>query len=113
MKKVAIIGPELYPIPPIRGGASELFIEKSSQALTRYEPLVFSPADPGLPLQERRGSVRYYRFKVGPIKKIIYSWRKKYLADYENQVAQTLQGLDPDLIHIHNRPLLVPFFRER
>ncbi len=28
MPTVALIGPELYPIPPIRGGAAELFIEK-------------------------------------------------------------------------------------
>jgi spore coat protein SA len=113
MKKVAIIGPELYPIPPIRGGASELFIEKSSQAMTRYQPLIFSPADPTLPLQERRGPVQYFRFKVSPLKKLIYGWFKTYLADYEKQVAQTLEKLAPDIIHIHNRPLLVPFFQER
>ncbi len=32
MPTVALIGPELYPIPPIRGGAAELFIEKVAEA---------------------------------------------------------------------------------
>ena len=57
MKKVAMIGPELYPIPPIRGGATELFIEKVSQAMTRYKPMIFSPADPALPDRETRNDI--------------------------------------------------------
>ncbi len=113
MKKVALIGPELYPIPPIRGGASELFIEKASQSMARYRPLIFSPADPDLPSQESRNKVQYFRFKVSPVKKILYGWFKIYLGDYELQIARTLEKLDPDIIHIHNRPLLVPFFRKR
>ena len=55
MKKVALIGPELYPIPPIRGGAAELWIEKTSRELKKYQPIIFSPADPELPLKEQSG----------------------------------------------------------
>lgn len=113
MKKVALIGPELYPIPPIRGGASELFIEKVSKSMTRYRPGIFSPADPDLPSQEFRNKVQYFRFKVSPVKKILYNWFKVYLGDYEHQIARPLETFDPDIIHIHNRPLLVPFFRKR
>ncbi|MBA4395263.1 MAG: hypothetical protein C0407_17065, partial [Desulfobacca sp.] len=113
IKKVAMIGPELYPIPPIRGGATELFIEKVSQAMTRYRPMIFSPADPVLPSRESRKDIQYFRFKVSPIKKILYSWAKVYLGEYERKIAETLRKLDPDIIHIHNRPLLPPFFKER
>lgn len=113
MKKVAMIGPELYPIPPIRGGASELFIEKVSQAMTRYRPMIFSPADPNLPDRETRKGIQYFRFKVNPVKKILYGWFKIYLSDYEKKIAPILVKLDPHIIHIHNRPLLVPFFKER
>jgi glycosyltransferase involved in cell wall biosynthesis len=112
-KKVAMIGPELYPIPPIRGGATELFIEQVSQAMTRHRPMIFSPADPALPDRETRKDIPYFRFKVSPIKKIFCSWFKVYLADYERKIAQTLRQIDPDIIHVHNRPLLIPFFRER
>ena len=90
MKKVAMIGPELYPIPPIRGGATELFIEKVSQAMTRYKPMIFSPADPALPDRETRKDIPYFRFKVNPVKKILYGWFKVYLSDYEKKIAQAL-----------------------
>jgi glycosyltransferase involved in cell wall biosynthesis len=113
MKKVAMIGPELYPIPPIRGGATELFIDKVSRALTRYTPVIFSPSDPDLPAQEVRNQVQYFRFQVSPIKKIFYGWFKWYLADYERKISPVLEKIDPEIIHIHNRPLLVPFFKNR
>ena len=55
MPTVALIGPELYPIPPIRGGAAELFIEKVAERLhglasgghrgVRSRPA--APGDPG------------------------------------------------------------------
>lgn len=113
MKKVAMIGPELYPIPPIRGGASELFIEKVSQAMTRYRPLIFSPSDPELPDHETQKNVDYFRIHINPVKKILYSWFKTYLSDYENKIASFLEKIDPDIIHVHNRPLLIPFFKNR
>lgn len=113
MKKVAMIGPELYPIPPIRGGATELFIEKVSRAMTRYRPIIFSPADPDLPARETQKDLQYFRFQVNPVKKILYGWFKVYLPDYEQKIAQALIKLDPDIIHVHNRPLLAPFFKER
>ena len=90
-----------------------MFIEKVCRAMTRTRPLIFSPADPSLPFQEFRDQVQYFRFKVSPLKKLLYSWFKTYLADYERQVASALEKQAPDIIHIHNRPLLVSFFRER
>jgi spore coat protein SA len=113
MKKVAMIGPELYPIPPIRGGATELFIDKVSQALTRYTPVIFSPADPELPGKEVRDHIRYFRIQVSPIKKILYNWFKIYLSDYERKIARLLEKIEPEIIHVHNRPLLIPFFKNR
>jgi glycosyltransferase involved in cell wall biosynthesis len=108
-----MIGPELYPIPPIRGGAAELFIEKVCGAMNRYQPLIFSPSDPDLPARETIDGVPYFRIQVSPVKKILYGWFKTYLPDYERRIAQTLGKIDPAIVHIHNRPLLVPFFRER
>ncbi len=107
-----MIGPELYPIPPIRGGAAELWIEKASHALKKYKPLIFSPADPELPAREEHGEVEYFRIRVNPIKKILYGWFKAYISDYEGKIASILERIDPDIIHVHNRPLLIPFFQE-
>lgn len=113
MKKVALIGPELYPIPPIRGGASELWIEKVAHAFKDYQPVVFSPSDPELPDHEINKNVEYFRIHINPVKKILYSWFKSYLNDYENRISTFLEKIDPDIIHIHNRPLLIPFFKNR
>ena len=59
MPTVALIGPELYPIPPIRGGAAELFIEKVADRFTNWRPVVIGVSDPDLPRQETRGQVEY------------------------------------------------------
>jgi glycosyltransferase involved in cell wall biosynthesis len=113
VKKVALIGPELYPIPPIRGGAAELWIEKTSRELKRYRPIIFSPADPELPLKEQREGVEYIRIPVRRFKRTVYGWFNAFPEDYEKQVAAFLKKIDPDIIHIHNRPLLVSYFRKR
>jgi spore coat protein SA len=113
VRKVALIGPELYPIPPIRGGAGELWIEKASHALKKYQPYVFSPADPELAYQEMREQVRYFRIPISRLKRTIYRWFDAYLPDYEKRIANLLEKIDPEILHIHNRPLLVPFFRDR
>ena len=65
MPTVALIGPELYPIPPIRGGAAELFIEKVAEALTGWRPVVIGVSDPDLPRRETRGRVEYHRVPLG------------------------------------------------
>jgi spore coat protein SA len=75
MPTVALIGPELYPIPPIRGGAAELFIEKVA------------------------GHLRGWR-------KWLYCRYRNYLPLYDRQVARIINRVRPDLVHVHNRPLL-------
>jgi spore coat protein SA len=113
VKKVALIGPELYPIPPIRGGAAELWIEKTSRELKKYRPVIFSPGDPELSLREQNDGVEYIRIPLRRFKRTLYGWFNAFPKDYEKQVAAFLKKIDPDLIHIHNRPLLVSYFRER
>ena len=60
MPTVALVGPELFPIPPIRGGAAELFIEQVASRLQDWQPLVISRADPEQLARERRGQVRVF-----------------------------------------------------
>ena len=61
MPTVALIGPELYPIPPIRGGAAELFIEKVAARFRNWRPMVIGVSDPELPDHEVRQGVEYFR----------------------------------------------------
>jgi spore coat protein SA len=106
MPSVALIGPELYPIPPIRGGAAELFIDKVAACLTRWRPVIIGVSDPELPRRESRGQVNYVRIPLSGWRKWLYCRYRNYFPLYDRQVAKIINHLRPDLIHVHNRPLL-------
>ncbi len=103
---VALIGPELYPIPPIRGGAAELFIDKVAARLTGWRPVVIGVSDPELPRHEFRGQVEYFRIPLEGWRRWLYCRYRHHFPLYDRQVAKILNRVQPDLIHIHNRPLL-------
>jgi len=106
MPTVALIGPELFPIPPIRGGATELFIDRLAAHLSRYQPVVMGPADPELPDQEMRGRVAYRRVPLNAWQKWLYRRYRHLVPLYDRGVAKLVRRLGPDLLHVHNRPLL-------
>lgn len=112
MLTVALIGPELSPIPPIRGGAAELFIDRLAAHLKRYRPVVIGPADPELPAREMRGQVEYRRVSLSPGQKWLYSRYRRLLPLYERRVAAIIRESGPDLLHVHNRPLLARYLKE-
>jgi spore coat protein SA len=106
MPTVALIGPELFPIPPIRGGATELFIDRLAAHLQRYRPVVIGPADPDLPDFEVRGRVEYRRVPLNSWQQWLYRRYRHLLPLYDRRVAGLVRQLDPNLLHVHNRPLL-------
>jgi spore coat protein SA len=106
MPTVALIGPELFPIPPIRGGATELFIDRLAAHLSRYHPVVIGPADPELPPRERRGRVEYRRVYLSSWQQWLYRRYRHLLPIYDRRVAGIVRQMAPDLLHVHNRPLL-------
>ncbi|MBI4643767.1 MAG: glycosyltransferase family 4 protein [Deltaproteobacteria bacterium] len=106
MRTVALIGPELYPIPPIRGGAVELFIDQMAARLTRWRPVVIGPSDPELPNHEVRGGVEYFRVPLSGWRGRLYKRHRRFFPFYDRQVVAILRRVQPDLLHVHNRPLL-------
>jgi spore coat protein SA len=112
MRTVALIGPELFPIPPIRGGAAELFIEKVAAHLTAWRPVVISPSDPELPHYEVRSGVEYFRIPLSGWRKWLYTRHRQYFPFYDRVAAAVVQKVQPALIHVHNRPLLALFLKE-
>jgi spore coat protein SA len=106
MPTVALIGPDLFPIPPIRGGATELFIDRLAAHLSRYQPVVIGPADPELPARERRGLVEYRRIYLNFWQQRLYRRYRHLLPLYDRRVAGLVRRMAPDLLHVHNRPLL-------
>ena len=106
MPTVALIGPELFPIPPIRGGAAELFIEKVAGRLTGWRPLVIGVSDPDLPRHETRGQAEYCRVPLEGWRRWLYCRYRHYFPLYDRAVARLVHQARPDLLHVHNRPLL-------
>ncbi len=106
MPTVALIGPELFPIPPIRGGATELFIDSLAAHLSKYRPVIIGPADPDLPAREVRGQVEYQRVTLNSWQQWLYRRYRHLFPLYDRRVAALLRQLGPDLLHVHNRPLL-------
>jgi spore coat protein SA len=112
MPTVALIGPELFPIPPIRGGAAELFIEKTAACLKTWQPVVIGVSDPELPGHEVRGGVEYFRIPLTGWRRWLYSRYRHYFPVYDREVARIVSRVQPDLIHVHNRPLLARYLKE-
>ena len=113
MPTVAFVGPELYPIPPIRGGAAELFIEKAASRLRSWRPVVIGVSDPQLPEREVRGPVEYHRVPLSGWRKRLYGRYRQIFPFYDREVAKIIAEIRPDLIHVHNRPLLALFLHRR
>ncbi len=119
--KIAIVAPEVFPVPPVRGGAVETVIEEVAARLTGHEVSVFGIADAGLPAEEQKGNRVYFRWKRGPLGLILLaSWKSPwkqsgsplYYRPYANWVAAGLRRLKPDVIWVHSRVQFVPVFRE-
>lgn len=93
--KIALICTEKLPVPPVAGGAIQLYIDGIVPYLSkRHDITVYSIKYPGLPDEETKDNVRYIRIpgKAGAI----------YLENLKS-------GLDCpyDLVHIFNRPLFL------
>jgi spore coat protein SA len=110
---VALIAPELYPVPPIRGGAAELFIDQVAGSLTAWRPVVIGVSDPDLPLRERRGPVEYLRIPLSGWRKRLYCRYRDYFPIYDREIARIILSLKPQVVHVHNRPLLANSLKRR
>jgi spore coat protein SA len=110
---VALIAPELYPVPPIRGGAAELFIDQVAARLRGWQPVVISISDPELPRRETRHGVEYYRVPLEGWRRWLYGRYRQYLPIYDRQAASIIRQAGAELIHVHNRPRLARSLKRR
>lgn len=98
--KVLLIATEKLPVPPVRGGAIQTYIEAVAPLLARKHGVtVLGVTDELLPAEESRGGVRYVRLPGGD------------LETYGRGVTEFLSRERFDLIHLFNRPRLVAAVR--
>lgn len=113
MPTVVHVAAELFPVPPIRGGAAELFIEQVAGRLPGWQAVVLCRSDPALPARERRGGVEYIRLPLTGWRFRFYKRYRHLWPWYEHRVWQQITAIKPDLIHVHNRPLLAGYLQAR
>ncbi len=95
--KLLLVCTEKLPVPCIRGGAIQTYIDGILPYLSRdHEITVISVTDPDLPAREVRDGIRYeYIAAVNP-------------EDYYQTVAKFVAGKVFDWIVIYNRPKYLP-----
>ena len=100
---VLIISTEKLPVPAIRGGAIQTYIDGALPTLKQMHNItVLGRSDVSLPNDETKNNVRYIRVEGG------------LLENYRENVIRFLNSSSEqyDLIHIFNRPRLVNAVRE-
>lgn len=96
--RLAMVGSEKLPIPPIRGGAVQTYIQEVARLLApRHEITLVGVCDDALPLEEVRGGIRYIRIKCRPNDPMSYA----------RGLVQRMSRERFDVIEVFNRPLNV------
>lgn len=99
---VLMICTEKLPVPPVRGGAIQTYIEGISGMLGTYHNLtILGTSDPSLPQEEDRNNIHYVRINGEQVFEI-----------YAKEVIEFLKDRNYDLIHVFNRPRLIPLIRK-
>lgn len=96
--RIAVISTEKLPVPPIRAGAIQTYIDGVLPYLTqRHHVTVFSITDPELPSRETGTNHEFIRLPS---------------EGYPRHVAEELKHGQFDLVHLFNRPVWVAPFHE-
>jgi len=101
--KICLICTEKLPIPPVRGGAIQAYINGVVPFLSkRHQVAVLGRTDPDLPDQERIDGVDYVRLPVGDHPSDYFQAVGRFLG------ARQTQGEPFDVIDLFNRPAYLP-----
>lgn len=100
--KVLMICTEKLPVPAVRGGAIQTYIDGISGLLSQEHTLtILGTTDPTLPNEEYKNDIWYVRIESEQLFEI-----------YAARVIDFLRNEFFDLIHVFNRPRLIPLIRE-
>jgi len=118
MKEVAIIAPNSFPVPPIRGGGIQTAITETTPFYKEYKPYIFSNCEYGidkLPLKETVGNIEHRRICQSPWDefkiKITHLTIHNYFP-YVFEIIRQIKEIKPGVIHLMNRPWFLPILRK-
>lgn len=106
--KIALVCTEKLPVPPVAGGAIQMYMDGILPHLSPYNDItVFCIRHPGLPPEETREGVRYIRV---PGKS-----QSVYIRNIVESIAAYAGNIDApfDLVHVFNRPKFLLTLSER
>ncbi|HAR62634.1 MAG TPA: hypothetical protein DCS13_04140 [Candidatus Margulisbacteria bacterium] len=110
MKKTAIIAPYTRPVPPVRGGGVQIGIAEVVNHFKQFKPYVFSVADKELPEKHIIGNAQFIHITVTKesMRSSVFDiWSLKEYVHYCYQIAQYLNEIQPEIIHIRVNPWFV------
>ncbi|PLR76079.1 glycosyl transferase [Bacillus sp. V3-13] len=88
--KIALVATEKLPVPAIRGGAIQIYLDSVASYIGKTENVtVISIKDPELPETEKRSNVQYIRFD-----------QDRYLEELTRHISEAQY----DVVHLCNRP---------
>ncbi|TDL80610.1 glycosyltransferase family 4 protein [Peribacillus frigoritolerans] len=92
--KIALIATEKLPVPAIKGGAIQIYLDSIAPLLAqKHDVTILSIQHPDLPETETRNAVHYIRFAE---------------SDYLSLLAEHVKITKYDVIHLCNRPAWIP-----
>jgi spore coat protein SA len=101
--RITHIASKDLPVPPIRGGAVQLWIEKVGRQLAKEHSVqIVAPWDPDQPEHETDAKLTYDRIRFG--KAYTRVFRKILGVDpygYAQRIARAASDFRPDIVHIH------------
>ncbi len=101
--KVLMICTEKLPIPPVRGGAIQTYIDGVSSILSKHHQLtILGVDDPDLPAKQKIGAIQYVRIP-GKLPDIYLKHVVEYLRNNHRNY---------DLLHVFNRPKFISEIRQ-
>jgi len=97
--RVALVCTEKLPVPPVRGGAIQAYIDGVAPLLAReHQVTVISCQDPLLPPEEVRGGVHHLRIPGANRREAYYG-----------AAFAALARLRPEVAVVYNRPRMLPY----
>ena len=88
--KIALIATEKLPVPAIRGGAIQIYLDSVASVIAaNHDVTVISITDPNLPENEKKNGVSYIRFPED---------------QYVRSIVEHMKTQVYDIVHLCNRP---------
>ena len=108
MRKVAVVTPGILPVPPVLGGSVETVVYDYARHNSRDSFTIFSVQGDGLPTQNRDiYGIEHIHVANRAWHNLELLWRGDYLLRYSlyiKRVCRQLAKLQPEIVHLHNRP---------